>query len=152
MAKRNNKSASDGSSGAVLRKILINACCIFAITIFIVYTIVSISFGRAEFTTNLGNTAAIFALSFAASAAALVYKKIAFWKAHSIVFIVLGAIYYLIVVRIPRLHTDLGKTIVAMGLFIAAFAFATLIIILLKKRKNKSNNASDKDKDYQPKF
>ena len=144
-----------------IKEILSNTCCIFTVLIFAVYLFTTIFLGNATFTTNIGNTAAVFALSFALSAATLAFerKKLPFWESNLILYFLIGAVFYLIVVRLPGKHTDAKATLTAMGIYTAAFALYIVIKLIIRKNKRvKDETKTDKDKDkdkntkYQPKF
>lgn len=134
-----------------IKAMIVNACCIFTVLIFALYLLTTLILGNVTFTTNLGNTAAIFALSFALSAATLAFerKKLPFWESTLILFFLIGAIYYLIVVRLTGMHTDLRGTLTAMGIYVFAFLIYVAIKLIVRKKKNKK---TEKEKEYQSKF
>ncbi len=147
------KSAKKPKTGGTLKSVLMNACCIFTVTLFAVYILTTLFLGKVTFTTNIGNTAAIFALALAAAASMLIYraKKLPFWGAHLTVFILLGILYYLIVVRLSGLHQKTSTAIVAMVLYGAIFAIVTAAAAIIRKRK-KTKEDKISDENYKPRF
>ncbi len=155
MSENRKRKSSPGDRGrkAGIKEILINTCCIFTIAIFALYVLTSLILGKVNFSTNLGNTAAIFALSFALSAATLVFdrKKLPFWESSLILYFLIGAIYYLIVVRLSGMHTDLKGTLTAMAIYTVLFLIYVIVRLVIRKTKNRKTE-TEREKDYQSKF
>ena len=151
---KKNRTASDRKNGASggIKRILINTCCIFTVMIFIVHLIYTAVYDGSSFQTNIGFTAGIFALSFLASTATMTYglKNLAFWQSHLIVYVAIGAVFYILTVLIPGQSGDFRRMLVAMSLYTIAFLIVTGVILIVKAVKNRKRDR--KDENYSSKF
>ncbi|MBQ7714547.1 MAG: hypothetical protein IJT70_01625 [Clostridia bacterium] len=152
MREINNKTSSDGKPArAEAVGILKTACCIFTALIFVIYAAVSLTLGNSVFTTNILNTAGLFAMSLAASLCTLLYKsRLSFAAAHAISFIVIGVIFYILTVVFPGKGGNFGRTVTALAIYVVLFGAATVLIVVLRHKKKPS--ADDAKTDYKSRF
>ena len=135
------------------KKIVVKSCCIFTVLVFALYLLTTIILGNGTFTTNIGNTAALFALSFVLSSVTVVLneKRVSFLKSNLILFITVGAVYFFIVVCLSGMHKNVRGTLTAMGIYLFSFAVYITVKLFMRKSKNKRTE-SEKDKEYESKF
>ena len=146
-----NRSEKNSEIKVCVKEIIVKSCCVFTVLISALYLLTTIILGNATFTTNIGNTAAIFALSFVLSAVTTVLnkKKLPFWKSNLILFFLFGAVYCIIVIFLTGMYKNPRGAMTAVGIYI--FSFAVYITVKLIVRKSKSA-VSEKDSEYKSKF
>ena len=154
MSEINKKSSkiSTNKCKITLKEILTNTCIIFTVIIIVLYLLTTLILGNITFTTSIWNTAAIFALSFVLSAVTVIVekKKLPLWESCLILFVLVGAIYYLLVVRLGGIK-DIKRTAAAIAVYAAGFIIYVIIKLLIRRRK-KTKNEETADTEYQSKF
>lgn len=154
MAKNKKKNSVRSGAKAVrgVGGVLRNTCCIFTVLLFIIYCVNSLVSGSFRFQTDLGITAGIFAISLIASLATLTYDvgKIPFWLSHLIVFVIVGLVYYVLVIRIPNI-SEPNQKLVAFTLYAFAFIIYTVVLLIVRGIKKKKQN-KEKNAEYKSKF
>ncbi len=152
MSDMSKKSTSDGKAArAKTAEVLKNACCIFTVLIFVIYAAVSLTLGNSVFTTNILNTAGLFAMSLTASLCLLLYQsRLSFAVSHLITFVVIGVIYYILTVVFPGKSGNFGRTVTALVIYVVLFAAATVLLVAVRHKK-KPSSAED-NTEYKSRF
>ena len=146
-------STNKGNMKVRSKRIAVRSCCIFTVLVFALYLMTAVILGNATFTTSIGNTTALFALSLVLSVVTVFLdeKNLPFWKSNLILFIAGGAVYYFIVVFLSGMHKNIRSALTAMGIYVFAFAVYSAVKFIVKISKRKQAETKN-NKEYESKF